>query len=1077
MIFAPRIHLWLLGVSALLLAACGSDDPPPVCDEATCDGVCVAGQCVASDGGSVDVLIDVTPDIPAANDTPREDASDFGLECVRNADCRSGYCVDTADGRACSVFCTESCPDPDWTCRIVENSGGDVVSICLPDAAVLCRACSSDSECGGLDDLCLELGDGSFCGRECGDGDECPEDFQCDEFSSQGELVRQCVPALGVCGDCVDQDDDGRGVGDGCVAADCDDLDPRIFEGAPEICDGWDNDCDEEVDEGIEFLTDEANCGECGVVCDPANASGECVDGGCLVVACEDGFWDDDGDADNGCEYECSFRGEELCNDEDDDCDGEVDEEVDLSSDPENCGDCGTVCGFEGATAACVEAECQIADCLDGLANCNGFAEDGCEVELAADPLHCGECFEACAFDNAGAVCDAGVCGLGTCDEGFDNCDGLAETGCEAELAVDLLHCGVCENLCEFESTSASCELGVCTPTDCAPGLLDCDEDLIVNGCEVDSRIDPAHCGRCGLACAFPNAAATCEESACTMGACEGSFDDCVNGSADGCETDTDTDDDHCGSCGTVCSFPNAAASCADGECVMGECDDGWADCLNGSVDGCETRIETDLGNCGGCGNVCEFTGADAICSSGECTMGGCATGLADCNGESDDGCERDLRTDPLHCGTCFDACDDTNASVVCEDRVCVIDECDTGFDDCNGGAHDGCEVDLSTDDLHCGVCRNACVASGGDASCVEGGCAITECTDGFGDCDERYDTGCEVPLVATLGHCGECFNECAFDNAFAACRFGGCDFLACDSGWGDCNEDVDLDGCETDLDTSLAHCGVCGRGCEIAGADEACIEGVCEFIECEPNRDGCVDGPENGCETDLLTNPDHCGECGLSCDLDFTVTECSEGSCATLGCDDGYSDCDVEIDGCDTHTESDPANCGSCGFVCTADNATSGCSETGCFIAGCLDGYTDGDGLYSTGCEVPPEGGGPDRSGTFAITPTAAYSCTDIFFGSTVMSINETSFTFSFGASLAVGMSRASMQQTPAPTGDSFSVTGIVAGDCQETYTLTGTFSDDDNWTGTFTLAFSGSTCGFTNCFEQDWVLSGTRI
>jgi hypothetical protein len=73
--------------------------------------------------------------------------------------------------------------------------------------------------------------------------------------------------------------------------------------------------------------------------------------------------------------------------------------------------------------------------------------------------------------------------------------------------------------------------------------------------------------------------------------------------------------------------------------------------------------------------------------------------------------------------------------------------------------------------------------------------------------------------------------------------------------------------------------------------------------------------------------------------------------------------------------------------------------------------------------------------------------------------------------------MSRTVMQQTPAPSGDAFSVTGIVAGDCQESYTLTGTFSDDDNWSGTLSLTLSGATCGFTNCSNETWPVSGTRV
>jgi hypothetical protein len=960
---------------------------------------------------------------------------------------------------------------------VVENSGGDVVSICLPDAAVLCRPCGTDGECGGLDDLCLDLADGSFCGRECDGNDPCPDGYRCDEVSVGAELAQQCVPELGGCGDCIDRDDDGRGEGEGCIASDCDDLDGRVFDGAPELCDGDDNDCDDAVDEGIEFGTDEANCGACGVLCVPRNGEGECVDSACVIVACDDGFFDIDGSADNGCEYECESAGEEICDDQDQDCDGAVDEGIDLLDDPGNCGGCGTICEFDGATGACSEGECALGVCDDGLANCNGFSEDGCETTLASNAVHCGVCDNECAFDNAAATCDGGSCRLGECNVGFDDCDTLRSTGCETNLTTDLEHCGECRNLCEFPTTAAQCDGGICEPSLCEGGLLDCDDDLEANGCEVDPTGDAANCGGCEIACTFVNAASSCQVSRCEMGDCTAPFADCANGAADGCETNTDSSSANCGLCGRTCSFPNAGASCAGGACVIGECIDGWADCINGDADGCETRIESDRNNCGGCGELCEFENAAGICSGAECSMGACTLGQADCNDDEADGCERDLVDDPLHCGSCDNACDATNATPVCDDRVCRIDECDEGFDDCNGAAFDGCEVELATDGLHCGVCRNSCVASGGDAVCVAGDCEVVDCDAGFGDCDGRYDTGCEVPLVATLGHCGACFAECSFDNAFAACRFAECEFLACDTGWGDCNEDVEGDGCETNTDTSLGNCGVCGLVCDIAGANELCSDGICTFIGCEEGRDGCIDGPENGCETDLVTDSDHCGDCGTSCDLDFTLTGCSDGGCEVLGCAEGYEDCEVGVDGCDTNVITDPNNCGDCDVVCEADNATTACNVGGCFIAGCTGGFTNDDGLYSTGCEEPPGGGGPDRSGIFSLTPTLSYLCVDVFFGATAISFNETSWPFSYSGSLAVAMSRTVMQQTPAPSGDAFSVTGIVAGDCQESYTLTGTFSDDDNWSGTLSLTLSGATCGFTNCSNETWPVSGTRV
>jgi len=62
-----------------------------------------------------------------------------------------------------------------------------------------------------------------------------------------------------ISGKCQDKDKDGVKAGDGCLPAqdcpgglcDCDDSDPAIKPGAREICDIKDNDCDEELNEGL----------------------------------------------------------------------------------------------------------------------------------------------------------------------------------------------------------------------------------------------------------------------------------------------------------------------------------------------------------------------------------------------------------------------------------------------------------------------------------------------------------------------------------------------------------------------------------------------------------------------------------------------------------------------------------------------------------------------------------------------------------------------------------------------------------------------------------------------------------
>jgi hypothetical protein len=97
---------------------------------------------------------------------------------------------------------------------------------------------------------------------------------------------------------------------------------------------------------------DPQNCGFCGRTCVIPNATATCVAGECAVEACDAGFFDDDGDAENGCELEsvctpggtcetaCGTEGAqvceggrltcappaEACNALDDDCNGACDD-------------------------------------------------------------------------------------------------------------------------------------------------------------------------------------------------------------------------------------------------------------------------------------------------------------------------------------------------------------------------------------------------------------------------------------------------------------------------------------------------------------------------------------------------------------------------------------------------------------------------------------------------------------------------------------------------------------------------------------------------------------------------------
>lgn len=59
---------------------------------------------------------------------------------------------------------------------------------------------------------------------------------------------------------------------------------------------------------------------------------------------------------------------------------------VDLEADPNHCGVCGTVCELANAQATCIAGSCAVSNCEDEHVDCNGEADDGCEVDLVGFP-------------------------------------------------------------------------------------------------------------------------------------------------------------------------------------------------------------------------------------------------------------------------------------------------------------------------------------------------------------------------------------------------------------------------------------------------------------------------------------------------------------------------------------------------------------------------------------------------------------------------------------------------------------------------------------------------------------------
>jgi hypothetical protein len=133
----------------------------------------------------------------------------------------------------------------------------------------------------------------------------------------------------------------------------------------------------------------------------------------------------------------------------------------------------------------------------------------GCAADTNTDVLNCGACGHACSTANGIPLCTGGVCQI-ACAAGFDDCNHDAGDGCEVNLKEDPAHCGTCDNACPALHTMPTCSAGACGIGSCSPGWADCNMTL-GDGCEIDLTADPFNCGTCKKSCQGGG----CNASAC----------------------------------------------------------------------------------------------------------------------------------------------------------------------------------------------------------------------------------------------------------------------------------------------------------------------------------------------------------------------------------------------------------------------------------------------------------------------------------------------------------------------------------------------------------------------------------
>lgn len=400
----------------------------------------------------------------------------------------------------------------------------------------------------------------------------------------------------------------------------------------------------------------------------------------------------------------------------------------------------------------------------------------------------------------------------------------------------------------------------------------------------------------------------------------------------------------------------NMTAFCETSDCGM-RCNAGYTDCDGNTSNGCEVHTAVDLNNCGTCGTVCVGApNATPICTTEGCGLA-CATGFRDCDGVASNGCEIDARTDEDNCGSCGFECSDTHGTSECVAGECSMPSCDLGFADCDGNTANGCEADLRTLTT-CGTCAGRCSPPRAMGDCATGVCDIATCDSGFDDCNLMIGDGCETNLQVDLDHCGACGAACTTPHAEGACYSGTCAIRACEVGYEDCNTSA-VDGCEAPLATSPANCGFCGNLCEGAtNATPTCGMGMCGFA-CNTGALNCNGLPADGCEILSAADPLNCGGCDNVCPAGAvnTVPVCIGGIC-DIDCASGFGDCNgLAADGCEINIGVSLLHCGGCGNRCVtppgAVHAAAVCSSGDCVLA-CAPCWTDNNGDASDGCESP---------------------------------------------------------------------------------------------------------------------------
>ena len=419
---------------------------------------------------------------------------------------------------------------------------------------------------GGSDDLsgavCSTSPDdcpaGSYCdGLKCVAG--CKADSDCPK-SDAG--LGTCDKNTHTCEDCVVNADCGSAPGATCCSKHCKNIksDPLNCNGCGLACTGANTQCCNAACSNP--TADANNCGGCGNVCSTLNASMATCGGAMCAWTCNGGFAHCMS-GNTGCDTNLGGSGLKLC---------------------------GTSCVAVGS--CCSSADCMTPPaptaCYLTAGSCSGVG-GSCSYTLKSGSRVC----------NGTTCCNAinGTCNVNctlACNGGFADCDGDPSNGCETNLATaGKKLCGAACIAATSCCTAADCTMPP-SPSACylSPGTC----PVAGGACSYSLKSGSVACG--ATCCNAING--TCNSN-CTLN-CAAGTGDCDGNPANGCEDNTNTDPNHCGSCANTCNLPHTTADgCAAGNCTVTTCATGFFDCDGVASNGCEAPGPTSgFGCCSG---------------------------------------------------------------------------------------------------------------------------------------------------------------------------------------------------------------------------------------------------------------------------------------------------------------------------------------------------------------------------------------------------------------------------------------------------------------------------------------------